>query len=158
MQTYQLAARCGELLLAKQQLLATAESCTGGGIAAAMTAVPGSSAWFDCGFVSYSNAAKQAMLAVPATLLAAHGAVSEPVVRAMVAGTLSQSRATIACAVSGVAGPGGGTVAKPVGYVWIAYGSVIATEAELLQLDGNRDAIRAMTCDIILRRLVDFLQ
>ena len=105
-------------LLAKGQMLATAESCTGGMIAAACTDLAGSSAWFERGFVSYSNEAKTELLGVPAALIAEHGAVSEPVVRAMAQGALQHSRAQVAVAVTGVAGPGGGSDSKPVGSVW----------------------------------------
>src|SRR5262245_50128834 len=98
-------------------MLTTAESCTGGGIAAAVTAVAGSSAWFERGFVTYSNAAKREMLGVQEATLQAHGAVSEPVVREMAAGALQHSTAQVAVAVSGIAGPDGGTPAKPVGTV-----------------------------------------
>jgi nicotinamide-nucleotide amidase len=101
--------------------LATAESCTGGLIAAACTSVAGSSDWFDRGFVSYSNEAKTAMLGVPAALIAAEGAVSEAVVRAMVAGALHHSAATLAVAVTGIAGPGGAVPGKPVGTVWLGW-------------------------------------
>ena len=103
---------------ARGWMLATAESCTGGLIAAALTAIAGSSDVVDRGFVTYSNEAKMELLGVPGPLIAAHGAVSEPVARAMAEGALARSRATITIAVTGVAGPGGGTVAKPVGLVW----------------------------------------
>lgn len=109
-----------EAAAAKGVRIATAESCTGGLIAAAMTAVPGSSAVFERGFVTYSNEAKAEMLGVPATLIAAHGAVSEAVARAMVEGAVAMSRADLAVAVTGVAGPDGGTAEKPVGLVHMA--------------------------------------
>jgi nicotinamide-nucleotide amidase len=108
-------------LLAKGQMLATAESCTGGMIAAACTDLAGSSAWFERGFVSYSNEAKTELLGVPAALIAEHGAVSEPVVRAMAQGALQHSRAQVAVAITGVAGPGGGSDSKPVGSVWCGW-------------------------------------
>src|SRR5690606_15281969 len=101
--------------------VATAESCTGGGVAAAITITPGSSAWFEYGFVSYANNAKQALLGVAPATLSQEGAVSEAVVLEMVAGALLVSQANIAVAVSGVAGPGGGSPEKPVGYVWFAW-------------------------------------
>ena len=140
--------------------LATAESCTGGLIAAACTAVAGSSDWFERGFVTYSNQAKTEMLGVPAALIAAHGAVSAEVAQAMVEGALKHSRADLAVAVTGIAGPGGATPGKPVGTVWLAVArrgggacSDGVTQTELLQLDGDRAAIRALTVQQALQRL-----
>jgi nicotinamide-nucleotide amidase len=124
--------------------LATAESCTGGLIAAALTSVPGSSATLLCGFVTYSDAAKTAMLGVEAELIAAHGAVSEPVARAMAEGALARSGAYLAVSVTGIAGPGGGTAAKPVGLVHLALalrGGRIEAERHLFA--GDRAAVRA---------------
>ena len=120
---YALAEKLGAALKARGLMLTTAESCTGGWIAQAVTAVPGSSAWFERGFVTYTNIAKQEMLGVAEATLIAHGAVSEPVVREMVVGALTHSHAHIALSVSGVAGPGGGTPAKPVGTVYIGLAS-----------------------------------
>jgi len=117
-----LARRLGERLVARGLMLVTAESCTGGWVAKTVTDLPGSSQWFDRGFVTYSNAAKQEMLGVGVGILDAHGAVSEPVVRAMVAGALARSRSQVAIAISGIAGPGGGMPDKPVGTVWCAWG------------------------------------
>jgi len=134
--------------------LATAESCTGGLIAAACTALAGSSDWFERGFVSYSNAAKSELLGVDAALIAEHGAVSEPVVRAMALGALERARVEIAVAVTGVAGPGGGTPSKPVGTVWLAVArgfgaasapAVAQVHATHLQLAGDRAAVRQQT-------------
>ena len=137
--------------------LATAESCTGGLIAAACTAVAGSSDWFERGFVTYSNQAKTEMLGVPAALIAAHGAVSAEVAQAMAEGALMHSRADLAVAVTGIAGPGGATPGKPVGTVWLAVarrgGFGVVTRAELLQLDGDRAAIRALIVQQALQRL-----
>jgi nicotinamide-nucleotide amidase len=131
---------------ARGWMLTTAESCTGGLIAAACTSVAGSSDWFERGFVTYSNAAKSDLVGVPAALIAQHGAVSEEVARAMAEGALTRSKAQLAVAVTGVAGPGGGSVTKPVGTVWMAVGKVgAATEVELLQLVGDRAAVRAET-------------
>ncbi|WP_051630820.1 CinA family protein [Afifella pfennigii] len=109
-----------DLCQAKGLRIATAESCTGGGVAAALTDIAGSSAVFERGFVTYSNEAKAELLSVPQDVLARHGAVSEEVARAMVAGTLARAPAELAVAVTGVAGPGGGTAQKPVGLVWFA--------------------------------------
>jgi nicotinamide-nucleotide amidase len=135
--------------------LATAESCTGGLIAAACTAVAGSSDWFERGFVTYSNAAKTEAIGVDAALIAAHGAVSEEVALAMAQGTLARSQADLAVAVTGIAGPGGATPGKPVGTVWVALARRGApTQAELLQLQGDRAAIRAQTVEYALQRLL----
>lgn len=131
-------------LVARGWMLATAESCTGGWIAKVCTDLPGSSAWFDRGFVTYSNAAKQDMLGVQEETLARYGAVSEPVVAAMTAGALRHSQAQVAIAVSGIAGPSGGSAAKPVGtvcFAWAAAPNVpIATATTHFQ--GGRDAVR----------------
>ena len=136
--------------------LATAESCTGGLIAAACTAVAGSSDWFERGFVTYSNEAKTESLGVDASVIAAHGAVSEEVARAMAEGALAHSRAQLAVAVTGIAGPGGGSKAKPVGTVWLAVARAgEGAQAELLQLGGDRTAIREQTVQHALRRLIE---
>jgi nicotinamide-nucleotide amidase len=129
--------------------IASAESCTGGLIAAACTSVAGSSDWFECGWVSYSNAAKSALLGVDPALIAVHGAVSEPVVLAMAEGALQRAGVDLAVAVTGIAGPGGGTATKPVGLVWLALAQRAAgtapprVRAERLQLGGDRAAIRS---------------
>jgi nicotinamide-nucleotide amidase len=143
-------------LLARGAMLATAESCTGGMIAAACTDLAGSSQWFERGFVTYSNAAKAEALGVDVALLERHGAVSEPVARAMVAGTLAHSTAALAVAVTGIAGPGGAVPGKPVGTVWLAWGWRDApVHAERLQLDGDRAAVRRATLRVALERLAD---
>ena len=135
--------------------LATAESCTGGLIAAACTAVAGSSDWFERGFVTYSNAAKTEMIGVDPALIAAHGAVSEEVALAMARGALAHSQADLAVAVTGIAGPGGATPGKPVGTVWVALARRGAPpQADLLQLQGERAAIRAQTVEYALQRLL----
>lgn len=148
----------GDALRARRESIATAESCTGGLIAAACTSVAGSSDWFERGFVSYSNEAKAELLGVPPALIAAHGAVSEPVVRAMAEGAVARSRAHWSIAVTGIAGPGGAVPGKPVGTVWLAVGrrghGAVPT---LLQLHGDRDAIRTQTTAIALRALRDAL-
>ena len=133
--------------------LATAESCTGGLIAAACTALAGSSTWFERGFVSYSNAAKTELLGVPAGLIAAQGAVSEAVARAMAAGALEHSVADLALAVTGIAGPDGAAPGKPVGTVWLAWAwRGGETGARHLQLDGDRAAVRAQTVAAALQQ------
>lgn len=138
-----LVARLAAALAARDATMAAAESCTGGLIAAACTSRAGSSAWFERGVVTYSNAAKAELLGVPASLIAGHGAVSAEVARAMADGMLARSPAAFAVAVTGIAGPGGGTDAKPVGTVWIATGARSgAAEATLLNATGDRAAIR----------------
>ena len=145
-------------LLARGWMLATAESCTGGLIAAACTDLSGSSQWFERGFVSYSNAAKTALLGVPADLITAHGAVSEPVARAMAEGAVRHSAAQVSVAVTGVAGPTGGSPDKPVGTVWFGWCVDGQTFAERQHFDGDRAAVRAQTVAHALARLVQRLQ
>jgi nicotinamide-nucleotide amidase len=150
----------GDALRRRGWHLASAESCTGGLIAAACTAVAGSSDWFERGFVSYSNAAKSEMLGVDAGLIAAHGAVSEAVVRAMAEGAVRRAGVDLGVAVTGIAGPGGATPGKPVGTVWLglawrdAAGSM-QVQAERLQWAGDRAAVREQTVRLALRRLRD---
>lgn len=149
-----LAQATGERLLAARQMLVTAESCTGGWIAKAVTDVAGSSAWFDCGMAVYSYEAKQAMLGVNPHTLEIHGAVSRETVVEMVSGALVHSGATIAVAVTGIAGPGGGTEDKPVGTVWVAWkrrGGY--PRAEIFHFEGGRDAVRRQTVAAALRGL-----
>lgn len=129
-------------LTEKGWMLATAESCTGGMIAAACTDLAGSSQWFDRGFVTYSNEAKTEMLGVPAELIAKHGAVSEEVVRAMAEGAIRHSRAQVSIAVTGIAGPGGGSAEKPVGTVWVGWCVGEQIQTAYLHLDGGRITIR----------------
>jgi len=131
-----------DTLLRRQWMLATAESCTGGMVAAACTDLAGSSAWLERGFVTYSNAAKTQMLGVDAQLITSHGAVSEPVARAMAQGALLHSAAQVALAITGVAGPGGGSVAKPVGTVWFAFAGPWGVHSELQHFGGDRAAVR----------------
>ena len=155
----QLARSVGDRLLARAEVLVTAESCTGGWIAKACTDVAGSSRWFQGGVVAYSNALKAALLDVPGDLLAQHGAVSEPVVRAMAAGILARTRSTVAVAVSGVAGPDGGTVDKPVGTVWLAWAwrdqdGSLRTETHCERFPGGRDEVRRRTVRRALERLL----
>ena len=145
----------GAALRARGWRLASAESCTGGLIAAACTSVAGSSDWFERGFVSYSNAAKQTLLGVDAGLIAAQGAVSEAVARAMAEGALGLADADLAVAVTGIAGPGGAVPGKPVGTVWLAVARRDgATQSELLQLAGDRSRVRELTVEVALNRLL----
>ena len=138
-------------------LLATAESCTGGLIAAACTDLAGSSDWFERGFVTYSNAAKAELLGVPPESIAQHGAVSEPVARAMAEGALRRSHAQLSVAVTGVAGPGGGSADKPVGTVWFAWCADGRTESQRMRFDGDRAAVRAQTVLHALQGLLNRL-
>ena len=138
--------------------LATAESCTGGMIAACCTDIAGSSDWFDRGFVTYSNAAKTEMLGADATLIARDGAVSEAVVRAMAQGAIERSAAQVAVAVTGVAGPGGGSDAKPVGTVWMGWATPAGVVTELQHFAGDRAQVRAATVQRALQRLVELLE
>ncbi len=169
-------------LLARGWMLATAESCTGGLIAAACTDLAGSSTWFERGFVTYSNAAKAQMLGIDAALISQHGAVSELVARAMAQGALQHAHAQVALAVTGVAGPGGGSADKPVGTVWFAWalpaqtsgasapdagadlaGGVSAPaqapalQSEVMHFEGDRAAVRQATLHHSLRRLLELL-
>ncbi len=144
-------------LLTRGWMLATAESCTGGMIAAACTDLAGSSQWFERGFVSYSNAAKTELLGVPAGLIAQHGAVSEPVARAMAEGAVQHSAAQVSVAVTGVAGPTGGTPDKPVGTVWFGWRIDGTTHSELRHFTGDRAAVRAQTVRHALARLAQLL-
>lgn len=141
-----LARDVAERLLAARRRLVTAESCTGGWIAKLCTDIPGSSDWFDCGFVCYSNGAKIRDLEVPEKLLETEGAVSDAVVRAMAEGALERTGAHVAIAVSGIAGPGGAVPGKPVGTVWFALAcrriDHLESQGHLIQFDGDRDAIR----------------
>ena len=151
----------GTALRARGLKLATAESCTGGLLAAACTAVAGSSDWFERGFVTYSNAAKTELLGVAAELIDTFGAVSEEVARAMAEGALVRSHADLALAVTGIAGPGGATQGKPVGTVWLALGrrgseaaGGRSLQSELLTLGGDRAAVREQTVQHALARLL----
>jgi nicotinamide-nucleotide amidase len=149
-----------DALRSRGLMVATAESCTGGLIAGACTDIAGSSDWFERGFVSYSNAAKMALLGVPAALLDAHGAVSEPVARAMAAGVLAHAPVALSVAVTGVAGPGGGSADKPVGLVWLAWAwrdaaGLVTTQTLRQQFAGDRLAVRQAAVTAALQGLLD---
>lgn len=153
-----LVADLADALRARGLHLATAESCTGGLIAAACTDLAGSSDWFERGFVTYSNRAKTELLGVPEALLAAHGAVSEPVARAMAEGALLRAPVQRSVAVTGIAGPGGAVPGKPVGTVWLAVGlrrpsGDVELQSRLLQLPGDRAAVRLATAMAALQAL-----
>ena len=152
---YSLAEQLGQALVARGWRLAAAESCTGGWIGQAVTMIPGSSKWFDRGFVTYTNDAKQAMLGVRAETLSRHGAVSEQTVLEMAAGALERSKAAVAVAVSGVAGPDGGSAEKPVGTVWIAWALRGDKRwAQRFSFAGDRDAVRRQSVVRALEGLV----
>jgi nicotinamide-nucleotide amidase len=152
-------AELADALRSKGWRVATAESCTGGLIAAACTAMAGSSDWFERGFVTYSNDAKTELLGVDAALIQRVGAVSEEVARAMVAGALGgihgRARADVAVAVTGIAGPGGAVPGKPVGTVWLAWGTASDVRALRLQLPGDRDAVRGATVAAALQQVLE---
>ena len=153
----ELAALLAHRLLEKKLKLVTAESCTGGLIAAACTELAGSSAWFERGFVTYSNDAKAELLGVEERLLRRAGAVCEGVARAMATGALAHSHAQVAVAVTGVAGPTGGSPAKPVGTVWFGFAVPGKVITEKCHFAGDRAAVRAATVQHALARLVELL-
>ena len=153
-----LAARAGRALQQKGWLLATAESCTGGGIGQAITEIAGSSDWFECGFISYSNASKSELLDVSPALLAQHGAVSEEIAAAMAQGALSNSNAHVTVSTTGIAGPGGAVAGKPVGTVCFGWASTDATQTERMVFSGDRHAVREQTVAHALKGLIRFLE
>lgn len=154
-----LAETLGYELQARGEWLTAAESCTGGWLAQSVTAIAGSSGWFDRGFVTYSNAAKEDILGVPGTTLARHGAVSEATARAMAQGALQHSRADWSVAITGIAGPAGGTPDKPVGTVCFAWGKKEAgCEAQTCHFAGDRAAVRQQSVHFALQGLIDRVQ
>ena len=138
-------------------MLATAESCTGGWAAQVVTSVSGSSEWFDRGFVTYSNDAKQEMLGVSASTLERHGAVSEATARAMADGALLRSRARMTLAITGIAGPTGGSPDKPVGMVWFAWAMNGETRTQLARFSGDRETVRRQSVLTALKGVLDVL-
>lgn len=152
-----LTADLANILQKKGWCMASAESCTGGLIAAACTDRAGSSNWFERGFVTYSNAAKTELLGVDAALIECHGAVSQPVARAMAQGAVARSHAQAAVAVTGVAGPGGGSPGKPVGTVWFGWATPGGTVTEMMHFDGDRAAVRQAAVTHALERLLELL-
>lgn len=153
----ELAALVGQELKSRGLILATAESCTGGGVAQAVTEIAGSSAWFDCGFVTYSNASKMTLLNVPAEVLEQHGAVSNKTAAAMCTGALRNSLATVALSTTGIAGPDGGVPGKPVGTIYFGWACGDVTQVERMQFDGDRRSIREQTVKHALRGLLELL-
>ncbi|KND54619.1 Protein Implicated in DNA repair function with RecA and MutS [Candidatus Paraburkholderia kirkii] len=153
---HQLAIRVGNKLRDERLMLATAESCTGGMVATAITNISGSSAWFERGFVTYSNLAKTEMIGVPAALIEQHGAVSEPVAKAMAEGALRNSRAQVSVSITGVAGPAGGSEAKPVGTVCFGWSNRLHTTVETQLFKGDREQVRTQAATHALRKLLEF--
>ena len=152
-----LAEKLGRLLHKRGAKVTAAESCTGGGIAQAITAISGSSQWFDCAFVVYANSAKQKLLGVDQSLLDQYGAVSEQVVQQMARGAKNAAQADCAVAVSGIAGPEGGTADKPVGTVWICWLTPETTISKKFTLEGDRQRVREQAVKISLQQLLHHL-
>jgi nicotinamide-nucleotide amidase len=154
----QLARALGRRCRKRRVVVATAESCTGGGVATAITRISGSAKWFDRGFVTYSNDAKHEMLGVRPSTLARHGAVSEAVAREMAKGALARGPTDMAVAVTGIAGPTGGSRSKPVGTVWFAWASRDGmVQARRFRFPGNRVAVRLATVYVAIQGLIDLL-
>jgi nicotinamide-nucleotide amidase len=153
-----LAARVGQALQAKGLLLVTAESCTGGGVAQAITEIAGSTGWFDCGFIAYSNASKTELLDVSAALIAQLGTVSEEVAAAMAAGALANSNAHVALSTTGIAGPTGAVPGKPVGTVCFGWASADNSHTERLVFSGDRQSVREQTVVHALQGLLRFIE
>ena len=154
----ELAAQIGTELKAKRLLLTVAESCTGGGVAQTITEIAGSSEWFDCGFVTYSNSSKSELLNIPAALIARHGAVSEEIAAAMAEGAIANSEGNVSLSTTGIAGPTGAVPGKPVGTVcfgWVVGG---VTHTERLIFTGDRHAVREQTVAHALAKLLRYLQ
>ena len=155
---HELAMRVGERLKAANAMLATAESCTGGWAAQVVTSVAGSSEWFERGFVTYSNAAKEELLGVRPETLRSHGAVSEQTAREMARGALERSKATIALSITGVAGPGGGTREKPVGMVCFAWSRSGEVRSETRRFSGDRESVRRQSVILALEGVLRTLE
>jgi nicotinamide-nucleotide amidase len=153
-----LARRLGAACKRRAVMVATAESCTGGGVAEAITRIAGSSDWFERGFVTYSNGAKEELLGVSGATLVEHGAVSEPVAAEMAAGAIAHSAADAAVAITGIAGPGGGTPAKPVGLVWLAWAYRGGpAQCRRFVFKGDREAVRRQSVAVALQGLIDLV-
>ncbi|MES2026858.1 MAG: CinA family protein [Pseudomonadota bacterium] len=154
---FELAATVGQRLKERGLMLATAESCTGGGVAQAITEIAGSSDWFECGFVTYSNESKIALLKVPEIVLARHGAVSQDTAVAMCKGALANSRATVALSTTGIAGPGGGVPGKPVGMVCFGWALGEQVQVEEMIFSGDRHSVREQSIEHALQGLLNLL-
>lgn len=157
--TEQLAKQLGVALLKREWKLVTAESCTGGGLAYAITAIPGSSNWFERGYITYSNSSKQELLGVNPLTLDNFGAVSEQTAREMAQDALSKSQAQLSIAITGIAGPDGGSPDKPVGTVWFAWASIDDdTDTHVAIFSGNREEVREQSIKIALCKLIEYLE
>jgi nicotinamide-nucleotide amidase len=153
----QLAVKVGKLLSEKNLLLATAESCTGGGVAHAVTEISGSSNWFECGFITYSNSSKSELLDISPALIAQHGSVSEEIAAAMAEGALANCEAHVALSTTGIAGPLGAVPGKPVGTICFAWSMNGKTHTERLLFTGDRESVRRQTVAHALKGLLQFL-
>lgn len=154
----ELATRVGEELKSRRLLLSVAESCTGGGICHAITEIPGSSEWFDCGFITYSNSSKTEILDIPAALLAQHGAVSEEIAAAMAESAVSSSEAHVGVSTTGIAGPTGAVPGKPVGTICFGWRVGGITHTERKVFSGDRKAVREQTVNYALQKLLMYVQ
>ncbi len=158
MNKLELAEKVGATLKSKKLLLSVAESCTGGGICQALTEIAGSSEWFDCGFVPYSNSSKTEMLDISAALIAQHGAVSEEIAAAMAEGALANSEAHVSVSTTGIAGPGGAVPGKPVGTICFGWRVAGITHTERKVFSGDRNAVREQTIEHALNKLLRFIE
>ncbi|MFZ4529258.1 MAG: CinA family protein [Undibacterium curvum] len=154
----ELAAKVGEELKSRRLILAVAESCTGGGVCQALTEIAGSSEWFDCGFVSYSNSSKSELLNIPAALIAQHGAVSEEIAAAMSEGAIANSEAHVALSTTGIAGPSGAVPGKPVGTICFGWTVGGTTHTERKIFSGDRHSVREQTVAYALEKLLRYLE
>lgn len=158
MNKLELAEKVGAALKSKKLLLSVAESCTGGGICQALTEIAGSSEWFDCGFVPYSNSSKTEMLSISAALIAQHGAVSEEIAAAMAEGALATSEAHVSLSTTGIAGPGGAVPGKPVGTICFGWCVAGITHTERKVFSGDRNSVREQTIEHALNKLLRFIE
>lgn len=158
MNKLELAEKVGAVLKSKKLLLSVAESCTGGGICQALTEIAGSSEWFDCGFVPYSNSSKTEMLDISAALIAQHGAVSEEIAAAMAEGALANSEAHVSLSTTGIAGPGGAVPGKPVGTICFGWRVAGVTHTERKVFSGDRNSVREQTIEHALNKLLRFVE
>lgn len=158
MNKLELAEKVGAALKSKKLLLSVAESCTGGGICQALTEIAGSSEWFDCGFVPYSNSSKTEMLNISAALIAQHGAVSEEIAAAMAEGALANSEAHVSLSTTGIAGPGGAVPGKPVGTICFGWRVAGITHTERKVFSGDRNSVREQTIEHALNKLLRFVE
>ena len=155
--TFELSEQLGKSLLSMGSTITTAESCTGGGLASSITAIPGSSAGFELGFITYSNSSKKKILGIESALIDSHGAVSIEVVEAMASKSLAIANADYAIAISGIAGPSGGTIDKPVGTVCVAWALHSNISCQTFEFPGNRDQERSRAVEISLIQMLKYI-